>query len=126
MFSALLSSATFENSLRRSILGTRPGLRFPGLPVSQLRNLYTRMKTHDASVAESLLRALQVRTEELRSFAEVPTTGPAVVVANHPYGLLDGAVLLCILLKVRSDVRLLVNRLLRCVPGMEEHCIFID
>jgi putative hemolysin len=42
------------------------------------------------------------RTEPLKA---VPRTGPVLVVANHPFGLLDGAAPGVLLSQVRSDVR---------------------
>ena len=56
----------------------------------------------------------------------VPRQGPAVIVANHPHGALDGLVLAAALDGVRSDVRLLANRLLERVPEMRDLCFFVD
>jgi putative hemolysin len=52
--------------------------------------------------------------------------GPVVVVANHPFGVLDGAVLAVLLTRVRPDVKLMTNYLLRDVPELARHCIFVD
>jgi putative hemolysin len=49
-----------------------------------------------------------------------------VVVANHPFGVLDGAVLTVLLTRVRPDVKLLTNFLLGDVPELHRHCIFVD
>src|SRR4051812_47437075 len=37
----------------------------------------------------------------------VPATGPAIVVANHPFGALDGILLAAALRTVRPDVKIL-------------------
>jgi len=58
--------------------------------------------------------------------ARIPAAGPVVVVANHPYGVLDGAILTVLLTRVRPDVKVLTNFLLSDVPEMEQHCIFVD
>lgn len=58
--------------------------------------------------------------------ARIPLSGPAVVVANHPYGVLDGAVLTVLLTRVRPDVKVLTNFLLGDVPELQRHCIFVD
>jgi putative hemolysin len=44
--------------------------------------------------------------------AVCPSEGPVVVVANHPYGVLDGLALCRLITQVRPDFRLLVNRVL--------------
>ncbi|HUP02987.1 MAG TPA: GNAT family N-acyltransferase [Bryobacteraceae bacterium] len=67
---------------------------------------------------------------EVRAGAEalshIPAKGPAVVVANHPFGLLEGAVLTELLSKIRPDVRILANSLLAAIPELREKCIFVD
>jgi putative hemolysin len=60
------------------------------------------------------------------NIARVPTSGPVVVVANHPFGMLDGAVLATLLTRVRPDVKVMTNYLLRDVPELGRHCIFVD
>ena len=58
--------------------------------------------------------------------ARIPTSGPVVVVANHPYGVLDGAILTVLLTRIRPDVKVLTNFLLADVPELPKHCIFVD
>jgi putative hemolysin len=49
-----------------------------------------------------------------------------VAVANHPFGLMEGAILATLLRSVRGDVKILANHLLSNLPGSAEHCIFVD
>jgi len=49
-----------------------------------------------------------------------------VAVANHPFGVLDGAVLAVLLSRVRPDVKILTNSLLEGIPELHEQCIFVD
>src|SRR5579864_1700619 len=58
--------------------------------------------------------------------ARIPATGPVVVVANHPYGVLDGALLSVLLAGVRPDVEVLTNSLLGDIPELQQNCIFVD
>ena len=39
----------------------------------------------------------------------IPSTGPLILVANHPYGILDGLMMGHILSRVRGDFRILAN-----------------
>jgi putative hemolysin len=56
----------------------------------------------------------------------IPGTGPAIAVANHPYGGLDGLLLAQLLLKRRPDVRILTNRFLSIIPELREIFISVD
>ena len=60
--------------------------------------------------------ALDVRYDA-DSLAAIPKTGPVVVVANHPYGVLDGIVISWLVGKVRPDFVVLTNAILMRAPG---------
>ena len=47
------------------------------------------------------------------SLSNVPANGPLVLIANHPYGILDGLMMGYILSKVRGDFRILANSVFR-------------
>ena len=58
--------------------------------------------------------------------ARIPATGPVVVVANHPFGGVDGLALPALLRRVRPDVRLLGNYLLHSLPELRDTVIPVD
>ena len=45
--------------------------------------------------------------------ANIPATGPLVLIANHPYGILDGLMMGHLLDRVRGDFRILANSVFR-------------
>lgn len=47
------------------------------------------------------------------SLANIPTTGPVIVIANHPYGILDGLMLGHILSETRGDFCILAHQVFR-------------
>jgi putative hemolysin len=109
---------------------------FPGLPplaekllpIEKVRQLYRRASQYSEGFRlENLLAEMRV---ELRvdpaDAARIPPSGPVVVVANHPFGVLDGAVLTVLLTRVRADVKVMTNFLLGDVPELQNHCIFVD
>ncbi|TWT45627.1 hypothetical protein RAS1_20550 [Phycisphaerae bacterium RAS1] len=80
-----------------------------------------------APFCERGLRALGVSIDvSARDIAGVPASGSLIVVANHPFGGLDGMILTALLQRVRPDVRLLANYLLAGIPDMHETCFFVD
>jgi putative hemolysin len=76
---------------------------------------------------ERVLDALGVSVEAAASeLGRIPATGPVVVVANHPFGAIEGIVLASLLQRVRPDVRIMGNHLLGRIPQLAETLIPVD
>jgi len=105
-----------------------PGLAAKFAPVGKVRDLYWRVQqSPEGFRLENLLAQMRVGLRvEAADQARIPTSGPVVVVANHHYGMLDGAILTVLLTRVRPDVKVLTNFLLGDVPELQQHCIFVD
>ncbi|MGJ3243634.1 MAG: lysophospholipid acyltransferase family protein [Opitutales bacterium] len=61
-----------------------------------------------------------------QDLAHIPETGPVIVVANHPFGGIDGLILGAILARRRPDTRLMANFLLGQMPEIRQHIIPVD
>ena len=55
--------------------------------------------------------------------ARIPATGPVVVVANHPHGLVDGLVMARLVMQVRPDFKILTRSLLTGIPEIAYHMV---
>jgi putative hemolysin len=60
------------------------------------------------------------------ALARVPATGPLVVVANHPFGVLDGVIICHLVARVRSDFRILTNAVLNRADEVKEFLLPVD
>ncbi len=76
--------------------------------------------------------AAAVRRLELKlvcnedALAQWPKSGPLVIVANHPFGVLDGLTISHLTAKVRPDFRILTNNVLNRADEIREHLLPID
>ena len=53
----------------------------------------------------------------------IPKTGSAIVVANHPFGLLDGLIICSIICDIRKDYKILINAEVSQVDQIREYLL---
>ena len=102
--------------------------RFSGQP--KIRKLYFDYVEEDrpyanfwADALERLSIKINLRTE---AGAMIPRSGPTLVVANHPYGVIDGLVLCALVTEVRSDYKIITHRVLKQAPATMDKILPID
>ncbi|MFM9842078.1 MAG: lysophospholipid acyltransferase family protein [Dongiaceae bacterium] len=68
---------------------------------------------------------LDVRTDRDPRGA-IPASGPLVVVANHPFGVLDGIILCRLVAQERGDFQIMTHRVLHQAPEVRAHILPVD
>ncbi|GAB4357565.1 MAG: hypothetical protein Kow00114_09180 [Kiloniellaceae bacterium] len=76
--------------------------------------------------AEAVERLSLGLSFDRRALARIPREGPLVVVANHPFGVVDGIVLGYLLSRVRADFRIVVNAVLYRLPELQPFLLPVD
>lgn len=66
--------------------------------------------------------SLDLRYDEAK-LARIPRQGPLVVVANHPFGVLDGIVMCGLMERARPDFLVLTNSVLMRAPEMRKRML---
>lgn len=80
-----------------------------------------------AQFARALLESLDIRfMVDADDLARVPAHGRAIVVANHPRGIVEGLVLMSLLDRVRPDVKMLANSLAGSIPEIRVQTILVN
>ena len=120
------SSAGLGSSLLRA---TKPAiertLRFPAL--NALYEEIMSWEGDDRPFAEKSLDVLHAKLKyDDDDLQRIPNTGPLIVVANHPFGGVEGLALLTLLRRVRPDVKLMANELLSMIPELRDSFFFVD
>jgi len=115
--------------LKRSLYGLVREPLESFLEVSALNSLYldTQNQKNEDNFFTRVLRSFKVDYEvSSEDLARIPRQGPLVVVANHPYGGMDGMVLAALLSSVRPDVKWISNYLLLRVPELRDWIFPVD
>ncbi len=116
-----------QTRLRRALI--RGVERISGQP--RLRDLYLGWSAAphpDEPVFDAALRLLDIVPERTWAVpaAQVPATGGLLLVANHPYGIIDGLALCQLGMQLRGNVQILTNAVL-CQPAeVTPHLLPID
>src|SRR5580658_6822573 len=74
-----------------------------------------------AEFAGRLLRQLNINYAiPPTDLSRIPASGASLLVANHPFGILEGLILVDLLEKVRPDFRIVANGILATTPALHE------
>jgi putative hemolysin len=99
------------------------------LGLHYLEILYERLAetTGSTEFLEKVLEAFSIRydvgAEEL---SHIPPEGSAVVIANHPFGAIEGVIMAQLLGKLRPDIRIMANYHLQRIPQIKRLIISVD
>lgn len=80
-----------------------------------------------ARFARRLIESLDIRFRvDDGDLERIPARGPAILVANHPYGIVEGLILMALMDRVRQDLKILANSLLGGIPELREQMILVN
>jgi len=97
--------------------------------LSTLDALYKQDKLPENSfefMKEALARIGTQYCVDHGSVNNIPKEGPVLIVANHPFGGIEGIILASLISEVREDVKVLANELLKRIPELDELFIGVD
>ncbi|MHB8844212.1 MAG: lysophospholipid acyltransferase family protein [Nitrospirota bacterium] len=123
-------AAPFPDPLRRALFSMMQGPVEHMLAFPRLNEAYADVKRQDdgRSFFDKALDRLGVAydcpAEDLRRLGQV--SGPAIIVANHPFGGIEGLILSSLLTSLRCDVKFMANHLLGIIPEMRDLIITVD
>lgn len=119
----------FEQPVPKALMGLLGGTVERALSFDAFNRYYADIMGRDAGInffersCEVLGISYEVSEAELEN---IPSEGPLMIVANHPFGGVDGILLGHLLCSVRPDVRLLVSEVLAKMEGLRPWIISVD
>ena len=96
--------------------------------LNKINKLYSDVYTEDGSVfLEQLIDALGVSVEvSEEDLQKIPQEGAFITVSNHPFGGLDGIILIQLLSKIRPDYKVMANFLLKKIEPIKDYFLGVN
>ena len=96
----------------------------------KVQRLYDTLKSQPFELKRFFEDAIAVTNIDLRydqtQVDRIPATGPLAMVANHPFGVMDGTILCHLAAKARGDFRILINAVLCRDKDLAPHFLPVD
>lgn len=111
-------------------------LKMPGLAallmeimkINQVNDLFAQAQPKvGPDFVDAILEGCGVKIEfDERELKNIPADGAFVAIANHPYGGIEGMVLLKILCMARPDAKVMANFLLKKIPNLSDYFVAVN
>src|SRR5882757_2710825 len=111
-------------------------LKMPGLAallmevmkINQVNDLFAQAQPKQGiEFIDAILEGCGVDIEfDERELKNIPADGSFIAIANHPYGGIEGMVLLKILCMARPDSKIMANFLLKKIPNLSDYFIAVN
>ena len=98
------------------------------LKINKINDLYSSVCQYRGRVfIEAAFQYLQVTSDILpEELQHIPKEGAFITVSNHPFGCLDGLMLMNTVASVRPDYKVLANFLLSRIPNLSEFFLTVN
>ncbi len=120
----------------KDIFKARPAFALPGgeyfakflmyiLRFNKLNKIYSQIaEKHGLDFIDEVINSFEFNIEfDEQELKRIPPTGPVIIVSNHPFGGLDGLLLIKYLSMVRGDVKVMANFLLKKIEPVSDYFI---
>lgn len=89
---------------------------------NRINRIYSHISEfYGLAFAHKLIEHLNIKCNvNSRELEYIPKEGPFIIVSNHPYGAIDGIIMLDTIGRIRPDIKILTNFLLSYIPNLEE------
>ncbi len=115
---SLTYSTTFDSPLKRNMIRSIEWMTGKITIIRRIREFERRTPPVGQAFWRACLDVMRVEVQTpAEQIARIPKSGPVVLVANHPHGLVDGMILAELIGRVRNDYRILTRSIL---TGIDE------
>lgn len=126
----LISAEDVENGLhlRKLKIAALAKVIMRVLKLKKVNEVYeTSASFKGAAFAESVIEHLGIEYDfSDDDLQHIPRDEPFIVISNHPYGGIDGLILLTLISKVRPEFKIMANYLLQQIPPIAEQLVVVN
>jgi putative hemolysin len=111
-------------------------LKLPGLAallmelmkINEVNKLFAQAQPKQGpEFVDAILKGCGVSIDfDEKDLKNIPASGSFIAIANHPYGGIEGMVLLKILCMVRPDAKLMANFILKKIPNLADYFVAVN
>lgn len=125
MSTKLVNKSEVKNALKvKGVAGNMlAGIVMHVLGLHKINDIYDHVKDYEGvELADKVIEHLNVNVDYIQEELEnIPKDQPFIVVSNHPFGGIDGIVMISLLGKIRPDLKILTNFILSMIPNLQNH-----
>jgi len=97
------------------------------LDIKKLNKIYNELYDAGDEMCTAFLKVLNIELNVSKTGQKnIPASGAAIMIANHPTGILDGIMMMEVLLKIRPDIKFMGNFLLNRLDPVAKYFISVD
>ena len=88
---------------------------------------YSRTENNPNKFWSDILNVLNISIKnKSKNKLIIPSSGKLVIIANHPFGIIDGLILCSLVSKIRSDFKIMTHETLKFLPQLEKYILPVD
>lgn len=126
----IISKKDFKSAtkLDKLMLPGLANLLMEVMKINDVNKLYTKFhELEGLDFVDGILDSLGIKIEiDEKELNNIPKEGAFIAIANHPYGGVEGLILLKILCMQRPDVKIMANFLLKKIPNLSDYFIAVN
>ena len=93
----------------------------------KIYNDYELDSNSPADFWSDIIRLMEIKiTDRSTKSLKIPKCGSLMIIANHPFGIIDGLILCSLVSKERSDFKIMTHETLKFFPELDEFILPVD
>ena len=95
--------------------------------LEDLYSQYSKNENDPKNFWTDILNMMKIKvTDKSSTKCHIPNKGSLMIIANHPFGIIDGLILCSLVSKVRGDFKIMTHETLTFLPQLEDYILPVD